>query len=501
LSAESIRAFCADNNFRRQGRPRWPALERGPESWVPPFVQTGTALKPLFAHSALVRLLRFVAMSFVLGALSGSVLAWSNHALCTWPALAALPRIADAAPVPVERLEDFLTAEGPALAQLLDTEERWARDHVPTYPARPDALAFRSDPAAPAEARRRFLAALRINPAVPLSLYVQVRPGDGPGTRRVLAEAEVTTLKRSETTRSNTYVEIKPGETVPVIDVVATASDEPDHGFDIGLWEDSGTPYGRAYGFGKQPFGANPAVEFASQAPMHIGFFHEAAIVYKAGPFLQRTYPEYRIHLWQTLAAHALRSGHPYWGWRFAGWALHYIQDLTQPYHARVLPGRSVAGMLWINTLYLAGWKGPRVDAVTLVTNRHLALENYQLHRLRRAYLRGEMNDATLTALRDASRDPPIAYADSTPREVITRESSGYADALDDLIAKNLPRKYTSDPSYVLGETETGVDLLAVVARTGPAGEAAMTDALVRLLGNFGTHTRAFVRALPEAKR
>jgi len=164
------------------------------------------ALKPLFAHSALVRRLRFVAVSFVLGALSGPVLAWSNHALCTWPALAALPRIADAAPVPVERLEDFLTAEGPALAQLLDTEERWARDHVPTYPARPDALAFRYDTAAPAEARRRFLAALRINPAVPLSLYVQVRPGEAPGPRRVLAEAEVTTLKRSETTRESTLV-------------------------------------------------------------------------------------------------------------------------------------------------------------------------------------------------------------------------------------------------------------------------------------------------------
>ena len=459
------------------------------------------ALKPLFAHSALVRRLRFVAVSFVLGALSGPVLAWSNHALCTWPALAALPRIADAAPVPVERLEDFLTAEGPALAQLLDTEERWARDHVPTYPARPDALAFRYDTAAPAEARRRFLAALRINPAVPLSLYVQVRPGEAPGARRVLAEAEVTTLKRSETTRSNTYVEWKPGEAVPVIDVVATASDEPDHGFDIGLWEDSGTPYGRVYGFGKQPFGANPAVEFASQAPLHIGFFHEAAIVYKAGPFLQRTYPEYRIHLWQTLAAHALRSGHPYWGWRFAGWALHYIQDLTQPYHARVLPGRSVAGMLWINTLYLAGWRTPREDAVTLVTNRHLALENYQLHRVRRAYLRRDTQDAALLALGDTRRDAATVYTDSAPRQAITAQSSGYADALDALLAEHLPRKYTSDPGYVLGETEPGVDLLAVVASSGPAGEAAITDALVRLLGNFGAHTRAFVRALPASSR
>ncbi len=79
------------------------------------------------------------------------------------------------------------------------------------------------------------------------------------GERRAIGESAVTTLQRNETTRSNRYAELKPGEAVPVIDVVATASDEPDHGFDIGLWEDSGTPYGRLYGFGKQPFGANPA--------------------------------------------------------------------------------------------------------------------------------------------------------------------------------------------------------------------------------------------------
>jgi hypothetical protein len=115
--------------------------------------------------------------------------------------------------------------------------------------------------------------------------------------------------------------------------------------------------------------------------------------------------PEYRIHLWDSLAALALRTGHPYWGWRFAGWAMHYLQDLTQPYHARVLPGVGVAGMLWINTLDLAGIHRPKADAIALVTNRHLALENYQLRWLRDAYLRNERSDAALEALGDTSRD------------------------------------------------------------------------------------------------
>ncbi|MEP7057654.1 MAG: hypothetical protein ABI809_07765 [Caldimonas sp.] len=458
-----------------------------------------TTIANLFSRGT--RAARVVLVLAALCACASPAAAWSNHALCTWPALAVLPQVTAAAPVEVERLEDFLAKEAPALVRLLEDEERWARAHVPVYPPRPDALAFRTDGATGDELTRRFVAAVRINPASRLAPYLQLPPGQPAGSRPVLGESDVTTLTRSETTRANVFVALPPGAKVPVIDVVATGSDEPDHGFDIGLWEDNGTAYGRTYGFGKQPFGANPAIEFASQAPLHVGFFHEAAIIYKAAPFLQRTYPEYRIHLWQTLAAHALRSGHRYWGWRFAGWALHYIQDLTQPYHARVLPGVGVAGMLWINTLDIVGWHAPKTDAIALVTNRHLALENYQLHRIRAAYLRGDRADAALRALQDTARDAASPYTDASPRAAITLQSAGYADALDRTLEARLPRKYISEPSYVFGETEPDLDLLAVVAQAGPAAEAAMTDALVRLLGNFGTHTRAFVRALPDSSR
>ena len=432
---------------------------------------------------------------------AGPSAAWSNHALCTWPALSVLPEVAQAAPVKAERLEDFLAAEAAALVPVLAQEEQWARAHIPTYPARPEALAFKADDAAPAELRRRFLAALRINPESRLTLYLQVLPGQVAGARPRLAESEVTTLEHNETTRSNTYVGLRAGKAVAVIDVVTTASDEPDNGLDVGLWEDSGTPYGRIYGFGKQPFGANPAIEFASQGPLHIGFFHEAAIVYKAAPFLLRTYPEYRIHLWQTLARHAFASGHPYWGWRFAGWALHYIQDLTQPYHSRVLPGLSVPTMLWINTLDLAGFHGRKERAITFVTNRHLALENYQFERMRSDWLQHDFADAPMLALKDTAGDAAVEYTDAAPRATITKQSNAYADALDETLERYLPAKYISDPDYVFGETEAGVDLYAVVAKSGPAAQTAMTQALVRLLGNFGIHTRAFVRALLAPSR
>ena len=42
---------------------------------------------------------------------------------------------------------------------------------------------------------------------------------------------------------------------------------------DIGLFADNGTDFGQGYGFGIQPFG-NPNLEYSSQAPFHMGFYH-----------------------------------------------------------------------------------------------------------------------------------------------------------------------------------------------------------------------------------
>jgi hypothetical protein len=435
-------------------------------------------------------------------------MAWSNHALCTWPALEVLPELAASPPVAVESLAAFLQAEGPAIARLLQEEEAWARAHVPAYPPRPDALAFDPRGASPDELVRRFVGAVRINPASRLPLFLQLKPGAAPAARTRLAESDITPLKTKESSKFDSFVALREGESVAPIDVIATATDEPDYGLDIGLWSDNGTPHGAAYGFGKQPFG-NPAVEFSSQAPMHIGFFHEAAIVYKAAPFLKRTYPEYRIHLWRSLATHALRSNHPYWGWRFTGWALHYLQDLTQPYHARVLPGVGTARMLGINALDIVGVSGPKDRAITYVSNRHLALENVQLRWLRAAHETPRADTLpALRALRDTSGDAASPWRDDSPREVVAREAHARSDATDAAVEKTLPRKYTSDPSYTFGVTETGLDLYAELTARAPgaasapaAAPAIASDTIAPLLARLGVHTRAFVRSMLVERR
>jgi hypothetical protein len=441
------------------------------------------------------RKLECIIVAATLACAAGPAAAWSNHTLGAWPALAAMPEIKTAPAIKAETLDAFIAAEARGLEQLLQREETWTRANVPLYPPRPDALAFRAD-AAPAVIRQRFIAALRINPGMKLNLFVQVQPGESAAGKATLPWTEVTTRRRASTAQESVFLQLREGDRVAPLDVVASATDEPDYGMDIGLWEDNGTAYGKAYGFGKQPFG-NPALEFASQAPFHMGFFHEAAIVYKAAGFLRRTYPEYRIHQWQSLAAYALQTGHPYWGWRFAGWALHYIEDLTQPYHATVLPGVGVPHLLWINTLDLAGLHGPKKDAITLVSNRHLAMENYQYQRMRSAYLRHDAGDALMHALEDTSTDAGrAAYADGTAREVVSRESNALAGATDRVLEQSLPRKYVSDPDYVLGETEPGLDLYSVVNNSPSPARDAMASMVAGLLRNFGAYSRAFVRSL-----
>jgi hypothetical protein len=423
--------------------------------------------------------------------------AWSNHALGTGPALEGLAELRAAPAAVVEPLEAFLRAEGPALEQLLAAEERWARGQMPSYPPRPDALAFRAVPPGGAEDtaaewRRRFVATVRINPESRLALFLQRLPGQDDAGHDPLNWSRVTTLAAASAQIAARFVTLREGERVAPIDVLTTASDEPDYGLDIGLYEDNGTAAGKAYGMGRQPFG-NAAYEYSSQAPLHMGYFHEAAIVYRAAPYLGRTLPEYRVHLWQSLAVHALKTGHAYWGWRFAGWALHHVQDLTQPYHARVLPGIGTARMLWISLLDMAGWHGPKDDAITLVTNRHTAIENYQYHLMQGALRRGETGHPALQALRGPPTDRPGAWRDDTLREALTRESADAGDALDATLEASLPARYIAEPGYNMGVTEPGLDLATVVAQ-GPAEARQRLDAMLdRLLGHFGAGTRAFV--------
>jgi len=276
---------------------------------------------------------------------------WSNHTVGSYLALQELPALRDAPPVEVEPLERFLAEQYPAVVALLEQQENFAREHFTQYPPRPDHLKL---PAVPSDnLRHDFLTALRLNPRIHLAMVIQPLPGQDLPEREHLSADQVMVEQTLSPWNRQRFIRVADGEKVAALAVLASAADEPDYGHDINLFSDNPGEVGALYGFGPQPFG-DARFQYSSQAPFHMGFFHESAVVYAAAGFLQRSWPDWRAYQYLGLARLAFASGHPYWGYRFLGWGVHHVQDLTQPYHAKPLPGVELPSLLLLEGKALA---------------------------------------------------------------------------------------------------------------------------------------------------
>lgn len=435
----------------------------------------------------------------VLALAAGQVLAWGNHALPSYRALEQLPELVKAAPVKVEALESFLKAEEKTIEALLASQEAWAIANIENYPKRPEALAFIANPKRSDEARRlAFLMALRVAPNSKLALFYQPDPAKPFPTGAAAATyADVNTLP--EPAHHNyRFVALKPGDTVAPLQVVATASDEPDYGLDINCWSDSPSDWGKVYNFGNLPFG-NPALNYSTQAPFHMGFYHESEILYTAAPFIKRTYPLLRSYQYWSLAALAFRTGHPYWGWRFAGLSLHYIQDLAQPYHARLAPGVSTLKLLGTNILAMAGMTSLKDDTIVLLSNRHLVVDKYQNEMVYAGSLDPQV-DVIEKSLADSSKDDSYpAWNDRYVRDVVAKQSSDYGARISDIIAESVPAKYVNDPKFDFGTQEASIALIDVLSKEDAQARAKLDSAIAELLAHFGAHTRNEIRSILKA--
>ena len=423
-----------------------------------------------------------------------ALMAWSEHPLISRPVISSMPELRDVKTVPVESLDAFIRAERKRLERLLSEEEAWAKANLQWYPPLPASLTFRAD-GSPDDIRRRFCNAIRINPTANFPLYLQRVPGEENKGMPLLLPGGISFLRDTSDWSASAIAGLKAGEMVRLLDVAVSATDDPDLlGLDIGLFEDNDTDFGKTYGFGRQPFG-NPNLEYGSQAPFHMGFYHESKVIYFFAGFLKKTYPEYRIHLYKRLAQLAFETGHPYWGWRFTGWGLHYLADLAQPYHAAALPGVSTPQALWINTMDMIGVHGPKADAVQLVSNRHTALEKFVQVILKRAYQKGETNHPILAVLRSADDASP--YEDTVPRHVVARMAHEKAEETDRILEECMPRKFVSDPGFELGTSgERGQIVEKMLAEKGRTAVDRQTLWVRDLLIPFAANGKSYVRAI-----
>lgn len=406
---------------------------------------------------------------------------WSNHTVGSYLALQGLPALREAPQVDVETLEQFLAQQYGAVAQLLEEQERFARQHFAQYPPRPDSLKL---PAVPGgNLQQAFLNAMRINPQIHLAMVIQPMPGKDLPEREHLKAEQVMVKQTLSPWNRQRFIRVANGEKVSPLAVLASAADEPDYGHDINLFSDNPGEVAGRYGFGPQPFG-DPRFQYSSQAPFHMGFFHENPVVYAAADFLQRSWPDWRAYQYMGLARLAFATGHPYWGYRFLGWGLHHIQDLTQPYHAKPLPGVELASMLLMEGKALAGFDSDKHAAIERVATRHMEVEKYQsawLRRLLRAGQAHPMLEAYVNLTEDASYPP---YSVDYLREVVSAQSAEQSAAFDDAIGQWL------ETASVTTDFSAGNQV-----QREDYNHPALNQQLFKLLGHFGAHSRIYVSA------
>lgn len=433
----------------------------------------------------------FLATCLLLGLLPTGAHAWGNHTPMCFRAFERMPEVAQAAPVKAEPLVDFLREQAPAIARALDAQEAWAREHLKQHAPRAEALRFKPDAAWSDDQRRAaFLRALRLSPQTKLALYRQLDPRAEAPARPLLEPAVVSAAPPSKG-GTQRFIALEPGEAVAPLAVLASACDEPDYGHDLNLFDDN--PGNPGYGFGKQPFG-NPAVAIGSQAPFHMGFFHQGAIFNTLAPSFARTFAELRVHQYSGLAVLAWQTGHAYWGWRFAGLALHHVQDLTQPYHASAAPGATLGHMMWVNLKAQLGAPADRQGLVVLQGNRHFVLEQFQTRWIIENARAGR-DGALEAALRDATRDaryPP--WSPVYVREVVAAEAYAAGPATDAAVVVGAPAKFVSDPNFDFAANEA--TLGPELSRQMQGQRDGLMQAIAELLAHFGSHSRNAVRGM-----
>jgi hypothetical protein len=280
---------------------------------------------------------------------------WNTHALMTRAALSTVnaPRLDDS--IPVIALDAFLSISKDPLQQVLKWYYELLNRKVHGVAGKTGAS---SEIPKEILAIGDFLAALKLNVNCPLQ-YV-----------RVLRPEEISPEAPHDPSRAGPpgemYVETGQGEAIQAREVLCTFSDEPDWGMDQDLF-----PIAQ-YGYGPCPFG--PEHGPSSQAPFHMAFLHENPLVVALRPSLGKSFMAERVQLFFALAGLAMDSGIDYWGWRFAAWAMHYLQDIAQPYHARPFP----AARLPILIRFLLHPNPRRFAAknVNYLKNRHLLFES-----------------------------------------------------------------------------------------------------------------------------
>lgn len=364
---------------------------------------------------------------------------WGSHYLITLRALEHPEMAFLDKEVPTEELEDFIKKEKEGLYNVLKEYYEW---HYKYNPKRMNAEYLKNPFDKEKADLKAFLRALRLNPEAKFLLVNRILPGQKP-KYKIVPTIDVYPFYKDQGFFYQ-FEDVK-NKKVSLRSILVTFADEPDWIMDHHLW------HIEEYGYGEQPYG-EPEGE-SSKAPIHMLFKHEPLIVKLAAPHLLEGITIERIVLFTKLAKFAKDTGHDYWAYRFLAWAIHYLQDLGQPYHSKAVPEAN----FWYYVRYIFSFdkKGFQQRTTQLLKNKHFIYEDFVSVYLERSFTSPDnITDGLNLALR---KDPVIyeqydEYLDNLDYASVvlklTKDAVSHAYQLDYNIQQIFGSKYTQDPNY-----------------------------------------------------
>jgi len=439
---------------------------------------------------------------------SNQIMAWENHAMLTrivldnWGVSNAPVSKYLNQNIKPESLQAFLNATKKTLPDKLMKIESWAQANENGYKSLPGNLAYqpsRSD--CKNNLELCFRKALRINLDVALrpiiydeSSYYSHQRGFTAITdlRKIMPDYVASGFNMQH------FAFIPNNGKVRVADVIATGSIQPDFGFDTFLYEDSQTAFGKIYGFGTQPLG-NPALAFNSQMLFHMSAYHEDPKILALIPRLNENYPEYRAFLYLNLSQFAAENNHPYWAALFLGWGLHYVQDLTQPYHSKIAYGLDTNVVL--SAIMETGKKNfaPFSQLETLQINRHVILENLTNTMLTSADgdLYKKIFENSLKNKNINAKLPVCAINNFYLRKEVSAKAANIIPNFEKLLMSAVPSHYVNDSTF---HVKTTMDLNKLFSQEmSKEQKTRFVAGVAQSLGLYGAYTRKCVAAYAKS--
>ncbi len=382
------------------------------------------------------------------------ILAWDNHATMTQAAIDQSSNLNAYLnqQIPTESLADFLKTTTHSLPQKLNQIEQELRRAEAGYRPLPENLTY-----APAHSD--------------------------------CAQDLVICFKKSLRINLNASLDAARNENISLRDALITASSQPDFGFDLYLYEDSGTAFGKYYGFKTQPLGIS-TTEFGTQILFHMSTYQDDPQILNFIPRLNEDYPEYRAIQYFELSRFAANAHHPYWSAVFLGWGLHYIQDMTQPYHAILSNGASSDDLAIIISQAKQGNPLPLQAFIALQTDRHILLEGLT------DYILSATNDSLyrpilISALKNTALDHGLHSCEVRPgyiRQHVDLRMAKTSAEYQAMLLATMPASFVSDPSFNAGEFNAYDDLF--YTDMNEAQRVQFTEQVVKAMQWFGAYTR-----------